>query len=74
MRFILRNISIASAAPLQLYYSGLIFSPEQIVVRKTYSENIPKWICPLPQVEATWSPSLQTLTGHSAWVSSVAFS
>ncbi|KAL4746219.1 hypothetical protein BDW72DRAFT_39188 [Aspergillus terricola var. indicus] len=68
MRFILRNISIASTAPLQLYYSGLIFSPEQSVVRRTYSENIPKWICPLPQVEAAWSPSLQTLTGHSNWV------
>jgi WD40 repeat protein len=60
--------------PLQLYYSGLIFSPEQSVVRKTYSRDIPEWICPLPRVEATWSPHLQTLTGHSNWVQSVSFS
>ncbi|KAJ6176749.1 hypothetical protein N7485_003663 [Penicillium canescens] len=73
MRFILRNISMASAAPLQLYYSGLVFSPQQSIMRKMYSEDIPKWICPLPQVEATWSPHLQTLTGHLDSVYSVAF-
>ncbi|KAL2835993.1 hypothetical protein BJX68DRAFT_260056 [Aspergillus pseudodeflectus] len=73
-RFILRNMSMTTHAPLQLYYSGLMFSPEQSVMRKTYSRNIPEWICPMPQVEATWSPNLQTLTGHSGLVQSVAFS
>ncbi|GKZ27706.1 hypothetical protein AbraIFM66951_006144 [Aspergillus brasiliensis] len=73
-RFILRNMSMTTNAPLQLYCSGLMFSPEQSVVRKTYSKNIPEWICPLPKVEATWSPELQTLTGHSGSVNSVAFS
>lgn len=73
-RFILRNMSMTTNAPLQLYCSGLIFSPEQSVVRKTYNGNIPEWICPLPQVQATWSPDLQTLTGHADSVISVAFS
>jgi hypothetical protein len=73
-RFILRTISIIRTAPLQLYLSGLVFSPEQSVVRKMYSNIIPKWICPLPQVEATWSANLQTLTGHSDLVNSVVFS
>jgi WD40 repeat protein len=65
---------MASTTPLQLYYSALIFSPEQSIVRKTYSDDIPDWICPLPKVEAQWSPNLQTLTGHSNPVQSVAFS
>ncbi|EED12693.1 WD-repeat protein, putative [Talaromyces stipitatus ATCC 10500] len=73
-RFILKNMFMTSIAPLQLYHSGLVFSPKQSVVRKMYSDNIPKWICPLPQVEATWSSNLQTLTGHSESVNSVAFS
>ncbi|PGG95247.1 hypothetical protein AJ79_10165 [Helicocarpus griseus UAMH5409] len=73
-RFTLRNAFMTSTVPLQLYYSGLIFSPKQSVVRKMYSDNIPKWICPLPQVEATWSSNLQTLMGHSNSVHSVAFS
>ncbi|KAB8238710.1 WD40-repeat-containing domain protein [Aspergillus alliaceus] len=73
-RFILRNSSIASTAPLQLYCSGLIFSPRKSIVRKVYSDKIPNWICPLPQMEATWSSNLQILTGHSYWVNTVAFS
>ncbi|KAL4735577.1 hypothetical protein BDV11DRAFT_211866 [Aspergillus similis] len=75
MQFFLRNTPIASTAPLQLYYSGLIFLPEQSVVRRTYSENIPKWICPLPQTLTGHSGSvnstgkeMQTLTGHSGSV------
>jgi WD40 repeat protein len=35
---------------------------------------VPEWICPLPKVEATWSPDLQTLIGHSGSVYSVVFS
>ncbi|KAL4744344.1 hypothetical protein BDW72DRAFT_188744 [Aspergillus terricola var. indicus] len=72
-RFVLRNISIVSVTPLQLYHSGLVFSPKKSIVRKAYRNNIPKWICPLPRVEATWSSNLQTLTGHSKLIFSVAF-
>ncbi|KAL6230308.1 hypothetical protein BDW75DRAFT_74574 [Aspergillus navahoensis] len=73
-RYILRNLSLASTTPLQLYRSGLVFSPVQSVVRNLYSKEIPNWIRPLPQVEVTWNSSLQTLTGHSDSVLSVAFS
>ncbi|KAL4787985.1 WD40-repeat-containing domain protein [Aspergillus varians] len=73
-RFILGSILVASTAPLQLYCCGLAFSPMQSIVRMAYNDKIPKWICTLPRVEDAWSPSLQTLTGHSDRVRSVAFS
>ncbi|QGA18984.1 hypothetical protein EYB26_006669 [Talaromyces marneffei] len=73
-RFILKNTYIASLAPLQLYSSGLVFSPMQSTIRKMFFDSSPKQISILPQVEDYWSPGLQTLEGHSASVMSVAFS
>ncbi|KAL4862580.1 hypothetical protein BDV12DRAFT_41942 [Aspergillus spectabilis] len=73
-RFILKNTYIAQLAPLQLYSSGLVFSPMQSTIRKLFSYSRPKHIRTLPQVEDYWSPALQTLEGHSDSVQSVAFS
>jgi WD40 repeat protein len=65
---------MASIAPLQLYCSGLVFAPAQSIVKQTFHNEILKQIQRLPVVEDSWSQSLQTLEGHSGWVSSVAFS
>ncbi|KAL3469229.1 hypothetical protein BJX99DRAFT_268450 [Aspergillus californicus] len=73
-RFILKNTYIARLAPLQLYSSGLVFSPMQSPIRKMFSDSRPERIRIIPQVEDHWSPGLQTLEGHSRWVQSVAFS
>ncbi|EED11823.1 WD repeat-containing protein, putative [Talaromyces stipitatus ATCC 10500] len=73
-QFILKNTYIAGIAPLQLYSSGLVFSPMQSIVRRIFSGSIPKHLHILPQVENLWSPGLQTLEGHSDSVRSVAFS
>ncbi|CRG89821.1 Vegetative incompatibility protein HET-E-1 [Talaromyces islandicus] len=73
-RFILKNVYIASLAPLQLYCSGLIFSPMQSTFRKMFSDSIPEQFRILPQVENIWSPGLQTLEGHAGSVGSVTFS
>ncbi|KAL2856070.1 hypothetical protein BJX68DRAFT_279544 [Aspergillus pseudodeflectus] len=73
-RFILKNTYIARLAPLQLYSSGLAFSPMESTIRKMFSNSIPKYIRAPPQVEEYWSPGQQTLEGHSDTVWSVAFS
>jgi WD40 repeat protein len=44
------------------------------IVRRQFSDNIPQWIKRGPEVEANWSAILQTLEGHSFYVSAVAFS
>ncbi|KAI1386041.1 uncharacterized protein F4822DRAFT_430918 [Hypoxylon trugodes] len=73
-RFILTNISIIQHAPLQTYCSVLAFAPEKSIVRTTFKNNIPKWVCLQPRVEAHWNACLQILEGHSSLVRSVAFS
>jgi WD40 repeat protein len=61
-------------APLQLYSSGLIFAPQEALIRTKFSTELPHWLYRAPRVEENWSPELQTLEGHSDWVRSVAFS
>jgi WD40 repeat protein len=73
-RFILKNIQIADTAPLQLYCSGLIFSPMTTIIRRKFREELPSWIHTLPQVENSWNAELQTLEGHSGGVNTVVFS
>lgn len=61
-------------APLQIYYSALIFAPEKSIVRGQFEKQIPKWICIQPKIQNKWNSALQTLEGHSDRVNSVAFS
>ncbi|KAJ5936027.1 hypothetical protein N7454_005325 [Penicillium verhagenii] len=73
-RFVLKNRQIADEAPLQLYCSGLIFAPKTSIIRREFRSDFPTWICQFPEVDERWSAELQTLEGHSGWVSSMAFS
>jgi WD40 repeat protein len=73
-RFILYNKSIIEKAPLQVYASALVFTPMQSVIRKQFSSQGPLWIKINSTMEENWSPCLQTLEGHTNWVSSVTFS
>jgi len=68
------NRSMIEEAPLQAYYAALIFAPKMSIVRHSFSDQIPGWISKLPDVPINWSPLLQTLEGHSDWVSAIAFS
>jgi len=72
-RFILSNRPVIEKAPLQLYYTALLFSPERSLVRKQYYGGIP-FIQRDPTVEQQWSPLIQTFEGHSGSVDAVAFS
>ena len=70
----LYNWPVIELAPLQTYCLALIFAPEQSIVRKQFKNHIPPWICKKLKVQAKWNATLQTLKGHSDYVSSVAFS
>jgi hypothetical protein len=73
-RFAMQSRVGIEKAPLQVYNSALYFAPQSSIVRKQFSDRIPKWIKRGPDVEASWSATLQTLEGHSSSVNSVAFS
>src|SRR5258708_2942741 len=73
-RFILHNRSTIEEAPLQIYSSALIFTPEMSIIRKQFKEQVPRWICGFPKVQKDWSSLEQTFQGHSSMVTSVAFS
>jgi WD40 repeat protein len=61
-------------SPLQVYYSAIVFAPEQSIVRKTFRNQFPAWLSLPPQVVSDWNACLQTLEGHSGSVLSVTFS
>src|SRR5271154_2524697 len=73
-RFALYGRPAIEKAPLQAYYSTLIFAPAKSIVRKQFEDRIPRWMQELPRVLEDWSAQLQTLEGHSGSVRSVAFS
>ncbi|EPS45697.1 hypothetical protein H072_309 [Dactylellina haptotyla CBS 200.50] len=60
-RFLLQNRLIVDDAPLQLYSSAIVFSPETSIVRTTFHNSIPKWISRLPKTLKSWGPELQVL-------------
>nr|WVH32653.1 WD domain protein [Trichoderma asperellum] len=65
---------VIADSPLQVYTSALIFSPLNSLIRKIFKEEELQWLKVKPIVEYNWSPCLQTLSGHSRSVRSVAFS
>jgi len=72
-RFILHMRSIIEMAPLQGYYSGLLFTPRSSLIRVGYLKNIP-WVTMEPKVADVWSSLIQTLEGHTKGVNSAVFS
>ncbi|KAI2981556.1 WD40 repeat-like protein [Aspergillus niger CBS 101883] len=72
-RFILHSLPVAIRAPLQLYVSCLIFSPETSRVRCMFKKEACKWIRQISGTDKEWGALLQTL-GHSEMVCCAAFS
>ena len=72
-RFILHMRSIIEMAPLQVYYSALLFTPGSSLIRGGYLQNIP-WVIMEPRVADVWSSLIQTLEGHTDIVFSAVFS
>ncbi|KAF8430253.1 vegetative incompatibility protein HET-E-1 [Tirmania nivea] len=72
-RFILHNRTIIDIAPLQIYYSTLLFAPKASLVHKRYFKKAP-WIDIKVKITSNWSSLIQMLEGHTAGVSSVVYS
>lgn len=73
-RFIRYHRVATESSPLQVYSSSLIFSPTQSITRICYQTERPGWLVNESAMADDWSSCLQTLEGHSAYVTSVAWS
>ncbi|OTA59106.1 WD40 repeat-like protein, partial [Hypoxylon sp. EC38] len=73
-RFILFNRHNIQEAPLQVYYSALLFSPTKSIIRSLFLNLFPKWIMKPPAVNDDWDAELMTLEGHKRPVNSIAIS
>jgi WD40 repeat protein len=65
---------VLTDAPLQIYYSALVFAPKNSLVRQTFAEKVPEKAKMLSETEADWDACRSTLEGHSLYVYAVAFS
>ena len=73
-RFALYNRSVIEQAPLQLYYSALVFAPEMSIIKGLFVRYLPVGIRIEPQVHGNWSAALLTLEGHTDWINAASFS
>lgn len=60
-RFTQHNSWIIDNAPLQIYSSAILFSPQSSLVRALFEEQLLSWITTKPFVEKHWSPCLLTI-------------
>jgi WD40 repeat protein len=65
---------ILTKAPVQLYNVGLLFSPFNSIIRKSFNSQTSADFELKAQLPSKWNACIQTLEGHSAGVSSVVFS
>jgi WD40 repeat protein len=62
-------------SPLQIYFSALLFTPQETMLYKCYTQHIKKLPIKLLQgYELEWGKVLNIITGHEASVETVAFS
>ncbi|KAJ5961138.1 NACHT and WD40 domain protein [Penicillium vulpinum] len=73
-QFALRNTVIADEAPLQLYSSGLLFAPENSIIRNVFTKYLPTWISKVPDVEANWRADVQSFDDFSGLIFPISFS
>jgi WD40 repeat protein len=65
---------VLTDAPLQIYYSALVFAPKNSLVRQSFADQVPEKAKMLSETEADWDACRSTLEGHSSLVTAVAFS
>ncbi|UKZ64290.1 uncharacterized protein TrAtP1_005508 [Trichoderma atroviride] len=73
-RIILSNCAIIDISPLQVYFSAIVFAPEQSIVKIKFRSELPVWLTVSPPVASKWDTCLQTLEGHRHAITSTAFS
>ncbi|KAI0854201.1 WD40 repeat-like protein [Daldinia vernicosa] len=72
-RFIMSNIHIIREAPLQVYYSPVLFSPSTSIIRRLFLKPLTEWVTKLPTVDDTWGAELLAIK-HASSVWSVMIS
>jgi WD40 repeat protein len=72
-RFVLYNRRMIEEAPLQLYYSALIFAPSRSMIRQIFLNQFAPWLSQMSQPRDEWGKEMLVLQGHSG-VNAVAFS
>ncbi|KAK6339263.1 hypothetical protein TWF718_008685 [Orbilia javanica] len=73
-RFVRSNQSVIAEAPLQVYMSALLFSPQKSIVKTLFSHSCLDWVQKAPIMDEDWGPLLQTLENHGYIVKTVLFS
>ncbi|USP76601.1 hypothetical protein yc1106_03875 [Curvularia clavata] len=73
-RFVLRFVSILKEAPLQIYSSALVFSPEASLVRKMFVKQVPQVVEMVLGRDTEWNACRSTLESHSDDFIAVVFS
>ena len=66
--FRLRSRDIIDKAPLQVYYSALIFEPESSAVRRAFEKDIPSGISLVNQRQANDNMSLTNVSSCGRFV------
>lgn len=54
--------------PLQVYMSGLLFSPTHSLTHRLFTKESPKFVQRLPQEEMNWNQYLQRFDGHTGFL------
>jgi WD40 repeat protein len=73
-RFVLQFQFTLVDAPLQVYYSALVFALERSLVSRTFADQVAEKAEMLSMKELDWGACRSTLEGHSDYVTAVAFS
>ena len=73
-RVAVRNRAIVDEAPLQTYFSTLLFLPSESIVRGHFSSDLGRYLHVLPSVPEQWSAERIKLEGHESVVCAVAIS
>lgn len=70
----MRHYATLRTWPLQVYSSGIAFSPEASIVRRNNLSRVPDWLKRFSAVESNWPSLIQTLTGHGGGIAAMALS
>ncbi|KAI1487871.1 WD40 repeat-like protein [Biscogniauxia mediterranea] len=73
-RFIRFNGYIIEKAPLQVYYSAILFSPITSIMRSLFWNPLAEWVINPPTVNDNWGAELVTLQGHTNSPTAIAIS
>ncbi|KAF3104394.1 hypothetical protein TWF102_003036 [Orbilia oligospora] len=62
--FVSQNWHIVDEAPLQVYSSAIIFSPETSNIKVQFRNHIPKWVCRFPKSSRFWGENPKIIQAH----------